>query len=81
MTFSVYILKCRDNSLYTGISNDVKKRMETHMKGKGSKYVRTRRPFRLVHLEEYETKSQALKREYEIKQMTRYEKIAILNLK
>lgn len=79
MTFFVYILKCRDNSLYTGVSIDVKKRMEVHAKGKGSKYVKTRRPFRLVHLEEYETKSQALKREYEIKQMPRYEKLAILN--
>jgi len=79
MRFFVYILKCRDNSLYTGICIDVRKRMEVHMKGKGSKYVRTRRPFRLVHLEEHENKSQALKREHEIKQMPRYEKLAILN--
>lgn len=80
MAFFVYILRCRDRSLYTGMCTDVRKRMETHAKGKGSKYVRTRRPFRLVHLEEHQTKSQAMKREYEIKQLPRHEKIRLLNM-
>jgi len=77
--FLVYILRCRDGSLYTGITNDLKKRMEQHAKGVGSKYVRSRRPFKLVYTEEIGDKSSAMKRENEIKQLSRQEKIMLLN--
>ncbi len=63
----VYLLRTRDGSLYTGITTDVERRMEEHKKGEGSKYVRSRLPFRLVYTEEHEDRSSALKREAEIK--------------
>ena len=63
----VYILKCVDNSYYTGITNDIKKRLANHSSKNGSKYVASRLPFELVYKEEYETKSGAAKREAQIK--------------
>lgn len=63
----VYILKCNDSSFYTGISNDIESRIERHNKGKGSKYTRVRRPVELLYAEGFETRSQALSREIEIK--------------
>lgn len=79
--YFLYILKCRDNSLYTGITNDLAKRLETHKKGKGSKYVLSRLPFELVYTENFETKSEALKREIEIKSWSREAKIKNFGLK
>lgn len=72
--FHVYMLRCRDGTLYTGYARDLKKRLETHSRGKGSKYVKSRRPFKLVYSEKLETKSQAMKRENEIKSLNRHEK-------
>ena len=66
----VYILKCTDSSLYTGISADVITRVLTHNKGKGSKYTRSRKPVELIYTEEFKTKSEALKREIEIKKLS-----------
>lgn len=71
------MLQCRDGSLYTGYAKDLEKRLETHSKGKGSKYVRSRRPFRLVYQEDLETKSQAMRRENEIKSLSRCEKFRL----
>lgn len=76
----VYILLCRDNSLYTGYSVNVEKRLVAHNEGKGAKYTRGRRPLKLVYMEQLETKSLALKREYEIKQMTRQQKETLIQL-
>ncbi len=76
--FFVYILRCRDGSLYTGMTNDLEKRMEAHSRGKGSRYVRSRLPFKLVHSESFETKSQAMMRENEIKMMKRGEKARLI---
>jgi putative endonuclease len=67
----VYILKCRDESYYTGITIDIDKRTEAHRKGLGSRYVRSRLPFSLVYLQEMSGKSSAMKRENEIKGMDR----------
>jgi predicted GIY-YIG superfamily endonuclease len=78
MGYVVYILRCRDGSLYTGITNDLERRLEQHSSGKGSKYVRTRMPFRLVYTEEASDKSSALRRELEIKSLTRSEKFALV---
>ncbi len=78
MTWSVYILRCADGSYYVGYSNDVAKRLERHNAGLGAKYTRSRRPCALVHSEQYATRSDALKREYQIKQLSRAEKQAII---
>lgn len=77
----VYIIKCNDNSLYTGWTNDLEKRFKNHEEGKGAKYTRGRRPLELVYFEEYETKVQAMKREYEIKKMSREKKIRLISKK
>ncbi len=69
-----YIVECEDKTLYTGWTNHLEKRMKVHNEGKGAKYTRSRRPVRLVYYECHETKQIAMKREYEIKQMTRQQK-------
>ncbi|SHH88845.1 MULTISPECIES: GIY-YIG nuclease family protein [Sporanaerobacter] len=76
----VYILKCSDNTLYTGWTVDLHKRLKTHSSGKGAKYTRGRLPVKLVYFEKYEDKISAQKREYEIKQMTRKEKLELIGL-
>lgn len=65
--WKVYIIRCKDNSLYTGITTDVDRRMKQHRNGNGSKFVRSRLPFKLVYLESNHTRSSASKREAEIK--------------
>ena len=69
-----YILKCSDGTYYTGWTNDLDKRVEAHNSGKGAKYTKARRPVELAYYEEFETKEQAMKREYAIKQLGRKEK-------
>jgi putative endonuclease len=71
----VYILECRDDSLYTGITNDLEKRMQAHKKGVGSKYVRAKRFKKILHAITTQDKSEALKTEYQIKQLERNDKI------
>ncbi|MBC8062712.1 MAG: GIY-YIG nuclease family protein [Clostridiaceae bacterium] len=70
----VYILECSDSSLYAGYTIDLDKRLKVHNQGKGSKYTRVRLPVKLVYNEKFENKSDALKREYQIKQLTRKKK-------
>ena len=70
----LYILRCGDGTLYTGITNDVEKRLAAHRAGKGAKYTRGRGPLELVYREVLLDQSTALKREHEIKSMTRQEK-------
>lgn len=77
--FYLYILLCKDNTLYTGITNDVDKRMQVHKFGKGSKYVKARLPFKLVYTEEFPDRSTASKRENHIKSLTREEKLALIS--
>jgi len=79
--YHLYILLCSDKSLYTGITNDLGKRMAAHREGKGSKYVRSRLPFKLIYTEEHSDKSSAAKREMEIKSWDRGKKIKELELK
>jgi len=76
----VYILLCSDNSLYTGYSPDPKKRFLEHKRGKGGKYTRSHKPLKIIYTEEFATKSEALKREIEIKSWPRRKKITILKL-
>lgn len=70
----VYVLRCGDGSLYTGYTTDVDRRLEQHRAGDGAKYTRGRGPFDVVHVEEYATRSDAMAREHEIKQLTREQK-------
>ncbi|MDR7870758.1 MAG: GIY-YIG nuclease family protein [Tissierellaceae bacterium] len=77
--FYVYMLKCSDDSLYTGYTVDIEKRLIKHNDGKASKYTRSRLPVEVVYCEKYETKSEALKREAAIKKLSRPEKLEIIN--
>lgn len=76
----VYILKCSDNTLYTGWTTCLAKRVEMHNKGKASKYTRARRPVEIVHSETYEKKEDAMRRENEIKRLPRSAKLSICTL-
>ncbi len=73
-----YIVECSDGTLYTGYTTDVERRIEEHNQGKGAKYTRGRTPVTLLHFEEYGSKSKAMKREYEIKDLKREEKEKII---
>ena len=77
----VYIVRCRDQTLYTGWTNQLEKRIEAHNAGKGAKYTKARRPVELVYFETFEHKSEALKREYQIKQLKRSERKAHIKQK
>ena len=77
-TWKLYMLRCSDGSLYTGITTDVGKRFAAHNAGKGAKYTRSRRPLELVYTEECGDHSAALKRELEIKRLTRTEKLKLI---
>ena len=79
MSWFVYILKCKDNSLYTGITNDLEKRIKVHNLGKGAKYTKARLPVSLLYSETYQTKGDALRRELEIKKLKRIEKLALVD--
>lgn len=75
----LYILRCGDGTLYTGITTDVEARLEAHRSGKGAKYTRGRGPLELVYREECGDHSQALKRELAVKAMSREEKQNLIN--
>lgn len=74
-----YILRCSDGTLYTGWTNDLVKRVEAHNSGKGAKYTKTRRPVELVYYEIYDTKEEAMSREYHIKKLSRSEKLNLVD--
>ena len=73
-----YILKCKDDTLYTGWTNNLEKRIQNHNAGKGAKYTKTRRPVEVVYYETHETKVEAMQREYAIKQLSRKEKLKLI---
>ena len=79
-TWKLYILRCGDGTLYTGITTDVEKRLEAHRTGKGAKYTRGRSPLELVYREDCGDHSTALKREIEIKKLTREEKEKLIGI-
>lgn len=78
MNWTVYMLRCRDGSLYTGITDDLDRRVQAHNAGKGAKYTKGRGPVTVVYTEEVPDKSAALKREYAIKHLKKVEKEALL---
>ena len=75
-----YILKCADGSLYCGWTNNLEKRLSAHNAGTASKYTRTRRPVELAYFEQFETKQEAMSREYNIKRLTREEKLKLIGM-
>ena len=75
----VYMLECADGSLYTGVSNDLAKRVDAHNAGKGAKYTRSRLPVTLVYSEIAPDKGEALKKEIKMKQLSRVEKLNLIN--
>ena len=77
----IYIVQCKDGTYYTGWTNNLEKRVLQHNQGKGAKYTKARKPVELLYFEEYETKEQAMKREYEIKQLPRSKKEELINSK
>ena len=79
MAWYVYILRCGDGSLYTGITDNVEKRLAAHRAGKGAKYTRGRGPLELAYTEEQPDKSSALRRELTIKHLERREKLALID--
>ena len=78
MGYLVYILRCGDGTLYTGCTNDLPRRLRAHQAGRGAKYTRSRLPVELVYQEACADKSAALRREYEIKQLTRVQKLKLI---
>ncbi len=81
MGWFVYILRCGDGSLYTGMTDDVQRRLAAHRAGRGAKYTRGRGPLELVYQEERADRSDALRREAEIKSLSRAQKLALLEKK
>lgn len=77
----VYIIECKDNTLYTGYTNNLEKRIDKHNNGLASKYTRGRTPVKLVYFEEFDNKNDALKREYFIKSLRRDKKIYLIEMK
>lgn len=75
----IYIVKCKDGSLYAGYAKDIEKRIIKHNNGQGAKYTKIRRPVQLVYQEMFDTKSEALKREYEIKTFSRQKKLKLIS--
>lgn len=76
-----YILRCSDDTFYTGWTNDIEKRVKAHNDGKGAKYIKPRRPVELVYVEEFDDKIDAMKREAAIKKLRREEKIKLIKSK
>lgn len=78
MKYYCYLVICNDGTLYCGYTNDLNKRIATHNKGKGAKYTKTRIPVTLGYSEEFDDKSAAMKREWQIKQLDRKEKLQLI---
>lgn len=77
--YYTYMLRCADQSLYTGYTNDIKKRVKLHNEGKGAKYTRSKLPVELVYLEMFSSKSEAMKREIAIKKLKKEEKERLIH--
>jgi len=79
--YYAYLARCNDGTLYAGYTNDIKNREAKHNEGKGARYTRIRRPIKIVWNEEFSTKSEAMKREYELKHLTKKEKEGLIGHK
>jgi len=81
LPYYVYILVCKDGAFYTGYTQDMEARMKLHRLGKGAKYLRTHQPKKVVYLEKFENRSEAMRREREIKRLTHGEKLKLTGLR
>jgi len=77
--YIVYILECSDETFYTGFTNNLTDRVKRHNSGRGAKYTKHRSPVSVIYTEEFDTKSEAMKREWQIKQLTRKEKFELMD--
>lgn len=77
----IYLLRCADDTIYTGWTYDVEQRVSTHQKGRGARYTRTRRPVELIYHEKLKSRQDAMKREIQIKRMPRAKKLALAEAK
>jgi putative endonuclease len=80
MCWIVYIIECKDKKLYTGITNNLTRRMGDHNSGNGCRFTKYRKPVKLLHSEEFQAKPEALKRENEIKKLRKEEKLDLIKL-
>lgn len=78
MHWTVYILECADKTLYTGITTNIEQRLAQHAEGSGAKYTRGRAPYKVLRTEQHPDKSSALKRELEIKSLSREQKLKLI---
>ncbi|MFC1656008.1 GIY-YIG nuclease family protein [Patescibacteria group bacterium] len=76
--YYAYLARCNDNSLYAGYTANIKERETKHNEGKGARYTRMRRPIKIVYFEEFETKSEAMKREYQLKRLKKEDKESLV---
>jgi len=81
MFWHVYVIKCKDAKLYTGITNNLERRIKEHNCGNGCKFTKYRTPVKLVYTEDYPTRQEALRREAQIKRLERKEKLALIEIK
>jgi len=79
MSFYVYVLLCSDGSFYTGYTKNLDKRTRLHQKGKGAKYTKTHKPQKLAYAEQFDSRSQAMKREKEIKKLNHQQKLELVS--
>lgn len=77
--YFTYILLTEQNTLYCGYTDDVEKRFQAHLEGKGAKYTRSHKPIKIVYQKEFDTKSDAMKEERRIKKLSRFEKLKLIN--
>ena len=78
--YYIYILLTEQNTLYCGYTDDVEKRFQTHLAGKGAKYTRSHKPVKIVYQQEFNTKSEAMKEETTIKRLSHKDKLELINL-
>jgi putative endonuclease len=81
MPYYVYVILCKDNSFYTGYTKDLDSRMRLHMNGKAARYTRIHRPKKIVYVEQFGSRAEAMKREKWIKTLTHNQKLALINSK
>lgn len=81
MPYYVYVILCEDNSLYTGYTKNLNSRMRLHMKGKGARYTKMHKPKELVHVETFDSRVEAMKRERKIKRLNHHQKLQLAKSK
>ena len=79
MSYYVYIIRCKDGSYYTGHAKDAEKRFEMHLKGRGARYTRMHEPEKLVYIEQFESRGEAMRRERQIKTLSHNKKQQLIN--